>query len=596
MSTTVTASADLAIVSVAGPTSEALALKPPGPLSVGRRTSHALPLPHDEHVSRDHAAFIYQPESAELGGHSPSSGPHNLIRVGGRWLIRDTGSRHGTWVNGVRLEPMRECPIRVGDLIVIAPWTFQVVDRGQAQSPSTLMLAQMDASPDSGATIKRIGAEAKRAPAQMRLDLLLDCAGAIHASPDEPALAEAVLDAALAGTGFANGAILRPIGSDESVEIVAHRGMIAAGTGHGGSGDGHTMAFGGAPRLSKSLIAEAALGVPAILVASGDAPSDAYSVVQLGIEEAICVPLMLGPAVSGFLYLDNRRAGGEGGAGAAPDAPDFALGLGRLAAMALANLKRAELERRQGALDAEMTAAAEAQRFILPPRTGSFGPFTYIGESRAGRGLGGDFFDVIPLDDQRLAVALGDVTGKGIAASVLMTATQGFLNAALQRTGDPAQAVEELNRFVHPRTPAGRFVTLWVGVFDAAKRTLTYVDAGHGYAMLRDTSGNVVRLDQGTGPPVGIDSSSHHAGVTTPLAPGSMALLVSDGFVEQPAPASVSPTRRMFGMEGVTASLQAALADPSAKDPLHHLFAAVEQHGGGSTQLADDATALLIRC
>lgn len=589
-----TTNADLAIVSVAGPTSEALALKPPGPLSVGRRTSHALPLPHDEHVSRDHASFIYQPESAEVGGGGSGGGAGSVVRVGGRWLIRDTGSRHGTWVNGVRLEPMRECPIRVGDLIVIAPWTFQVVDRGQAQSPSTLVLAQMDASPESGATIKRIGAEAKRAPAQMRLDLLLDCAGAIHAAPDEPALAEAVLDAALAGTGFANGAILRPIGSDESVEIVAHRGMIASGTARGGAGDGHTMAFGGGPRLSKSLIAEAALGVPAILVASGDAPSDAYSVVQLGIEEAICVPLMLGPAVSGFLYLDNRRAGLGGGQGAAPDAPDFALGLGRLAAMALANLKRAELERRQGALDAEMTAAAEAQRFILPPRTGSFGPFSYIGESRAGRGLGGDFYDVIPLDDQRLGVALGDVTGKGIPASVLMTATQGFLNAALQQHGDPARAVAELNKFVHPRTPAGRFVTLWVGVFDAGKRSLTYVDAGHGYAILRRPDGRVVRLDEGTGPPVGIDSASHHAGVTTELPEGSAALLVSDGFVEQPAPASVSPTRRMFGLEGVTASLQAALGDPSLADPLHHLFAAVEQHGG-TAQLADDATALLVR-
>lgn len=592
MATTVTTSADLAIISVAGPTSESLALKPPGPLSIGRRSSHSLPLPHDEHVSRDHATFVYQPESAEIGDGKAGSG--SVVRVGGRWLIRDTGSRHGTWVNGVRLEAMRECPIRVGDLIVIAPWTFQVIDRAQAGSPSTLMLAQMDATPDSGATVKRIGAEAHRAPAQMRLDLLLDCAGAIHASPDEASLAEAILDAALAGTGFANGAILRPTGSNESVEIVAHRGMIHSGSGTGGGQDGHTMGFGGGPRLSKSLIAEAALGVPAILVASGDAPSDAYSVVQLGIEEAICVPLMLGPAVSGYLYLDNRRAGGGAGASAAPDAPDFAQGLGRLAAMALANLKRAELERRQGAMDAEMTAAAEAQRFILPPRTGQCGALSYIGESRAGRGLGGDFYDVIPLDDHRVAVALGDVTGKGIPASVLMTATQGFLNAALQRHGDPGQAVAELNRFVHPRTPAGRFVTLWVGVFDTGAGTLTYVDAGHGYALLRAPDGAVRRLDQGTGPPVGIDSASNHTAVVTPLTQGSIALLVSDGFVEQPTPLGGASVRNQFGLEGVTACLEAALRSEAERDPLHELFAAVERHAG-SAQLADDATALLVR-
>lgn len=576
----------LALVSVAGPTSEWLELRAPGPLTIGRRTTHSLPLPQDEHVSRDHAMLQFQPEE-EAGPRKPGT---TTMLSGGRWMIRDTGSRHGTWVNGVRLEPDRDCPLRPGDLIVISPWTFQVVDKASLQSASTLRLAALEEEEEQAGLIRRIGATvSQRSPAQVRLDALLECAAAIHAAQNEQALAEAVLDAALAGTGFVNGAVLRPSGSIENVEVVAHRGMIQRNE----AATGQTMAFGQGPRLSRSLIAEAAMGEAAILVASGDAPADAYSVVQLGIDEAICIPLMLGPAVSGFLYLDNRRAAGERGPSES-DAAEFAVGLGKLAAMALANLKRAELERRQGALDAEMAAAAEAQRFILPSREVEVSPFRVLGESRTGKGVGGDFFDVIALGDGRAAVALGDVTGKGIAASVLMTATQGFLNAALQRHGDPARAVEELNRFVHPRTPSGRFVTLWVGVFDSHANTLTYVDAGHGYAALRDGAGQFQRLSEGTGPPVGVDLDSRHTAVVVPMSADGLAVVVSDGFVEQPAPAKPGAGRRQFGMDGVGACLAASLADPAKPDPLQRLFAAVERHAGGP-QLSDDATAVLVR-
>src|SRR5690606_25746527 len=158
---------------------------------------------------------------------------------------------------------------------------------------------------------------------------------------------------------------------------------------------------------------------------------------------------------------------------------------------ALSNLKRKEIEQRHARIQAELHAGAEAQRWILPKREGNFGSIAYIGESRPGMHMGGDFFDVIPLGEDRLAVTLGDVTGKGVSASVLMTTTQGFLHAALQQHGDPHRAVVDLCRFVHPRRPESRFVTLWVGVFDAKARTLRYVDAGHGHAMMARADGSI---------------------------------------------------------------------------------------------------------
>src|SRR5690606_26649154 len=200
---------------------------------------------------------------------------------------------------------------------------------------------------------------------------------------------------------------------------------------------------------------------------------------------------------------------------------------------ALSNLKRKEIEQRHAMMQAELHAGAEAQRWILPKRQGAFGSIAYIGESRPGLHLGGDFFDVIPLGEDRLAVSLGDVTGKGVSASVLMTTSQGFLHAALQQHGDPHRAVMDLCRFVHPRRPENKFVTLWVGVFDGNSRRLRYVDAGHGHALLLRASGAIEPLCSGGGLPIGILDTSDYLEQTIEMTDGARALIVSDGIVEQ---------------------------------------------------------------
>src|SRR5258708_24458828 len=102
-------------------------------------------------------------------------------------------------------------------------------------------------------------------------------------------------------------------------------------------------------------------------------------------------------------------------------------------------MMRIDRERRAAQLEADLTAAAAAQQWILPQQDGSFGRFHYVGQSTPGRHVGGDFYDLIDLGSQRLALAIGDVSGKGVAASVLMTATQGFLHAALQESADPQE-------------------------------------------------------------------------------------------------------------------------------------------------------------
>lgn len=547
------ATAGLELVTVSGPSQVSIALEPPGPVTIGRRSTHTVDL-SDARVSRDHAEIVRR---REAGG-------------GWGWLIRDLGSKVGTWLNGRQVEPGRAEPLAPGDQVEIGPWTFRVRGTGAAQPVSVSTIDDQGAA----TIVSRLDVGEADAVERRKLALLLEFADAIHAADDKSRLAEAVLDAAVAGTGFANAAVLAPMSDDDRIEVIAHRGAIV----HDAS----------APRLSRSLIREASSGSPARLARKAGAAEYAHSIEDLNIDEALCVPILLGTSVAGFLYLDARSGGATAGGGTR-DAGGFAVCLARLAAMALANLMRLDSERRHAWIEAELSAASQTQQYLMPPRTGAFGPFRYVGECRPGRYVGGDFFDVMPMDEGRLAVAVGDVTGKGVPAAVVMTASKGFLHAALEQHGDPGRAVTDLNRYIEHRCRGERLLTLWVGVLDAKGRTLTYVDAGHGYGMMVLTDGEIEALNRSRGSMIGVMPDVSYETATVPLAPDGRILIVSDGLIEQQA--AGAERFEPYGVDRVRGCVRAV---PAGEDEVAALFAAVEEYGG-TTELADDATAVLVR-
>lgn len=538
------------LVPIAGPPLEPLGLSAKsGGVTVGRADQCDICLPPDaEKVSRTHARFV-----------------HN----GNRWYVSDLGSRWGTYVNGIKLAPNKDVPLNDGDLLRVTPWTF-------ALSP-TAKRHGLRSDDDTGQTIVRaVNPETAPRLADTMLALLLESAAAIHSASDERQLAEFVMDAAVRGTGLMNAAMLRPLDATGHIEIIASKLTAAA------------MSAPGGVSFSRSLIAAASQGVVAELGGSGMMGDISQSIVQLKINAAICVPLMLGPTVAAYLYLDSR---GTLPQSLRPNASAFCVALGRMASLALANLKRLEMEIRNQAWQIELTAAAKAQQLIMPARETRHGPFVCVGESRPGQYVGGDFFAVIPLSDTRLAVAVGDVAGKGITASVLMTSTHGYLHASLKGHGDPGRAVTETNYFVNPRRPENKFVTMWVGVFDTETGTLSYVDAGHSYALLARADGTFQRLDEGGGLPIGVDADLTYSAETVKFSPGDRVLVVSDGLIEQfsAIPALPGQPRAQFDIAGVQKSLQT-----SGTDEVAALFKAVIAHAG-TDQLSDDATAVLVR-
>jgi sigma-B regulation protein RsbU (phosphoserine phosphatase) len=194
--------------------------------------------------------------------------------------------------------------------------------------------------------------------------------------------------------------------------------------------------------------------------------------------------------------------------------------------------------------------------------------------------VGGDWFDFIDLGEERYGIALADVSGKGMSAALLMSATRAILRSIAPLYSSPAPALEHLNRILMEDLPTGKFVTMVYGVLDAASRKLTLASAGHLHPLLIEQDCSFLELD--TGLPLGLGTSSYSQ-CTVTLTPGTRLLLYSDGITE-----AMDSQEEEYG----SARMIKHFLRPEAS--VDSLIADVQRFTAGSDR-SDDATALLIR-
>ncbi len=654
MSTT-SISKHLHLQPVAGPALPPLEVASDKPFVIGRQSACEGVL-GDAAVSRRHAQFSHK---------------------AGTWLLTDLDSRHGTYLNGIRLEPGASSPVYDGDQIRIGPWTLRV---GGAVN-STLVHTTQDDSASTLNRVHRVPSNELSLRAQHRLELLIDCAASITAATSESQMADAVLDALIAGTGFPHAAFIRRIGTGDGtaqIEVLAARSPNPGGQStpnaqpslqSGGSRPGNFTTSGGSRaggsqfgRSSPAAVGVSSRGLDPVATPAHHTPNPnslaaaatpgftppiptpspftptpgqpahtqptqpamlpeqlsfsrsliesashgqvvrldeagvqdyGQSVVQLGIQAAICAPVMLDALPIAYLYLDARRPQAKPGFGFArapawtiqADAPAFCQAVARICGLALSNLKRIELSRRQHQLEADLDAAREVQRLIMPPAEGGFGPVRYALRSKPGRFVAGDLIDVFELTDGKVAVFLGDVSGKGIDAAILMATAQAHLNASLKHNPDPAAAINEVNRHMASHIKDGRFISLWLGVIDPRPGSLTFVDAGHGHWLVKPAGMPPARIESSGGYPIGIDAGTQYVNDTIAFPPGSRLVLYSDGLVEQQ-----SPEGEFFGLERTIAAFaqtSAPATDVASLFASLALFAAPPV-AGAKTRTVDD--------
>ncbi|MCH8315736.1 MAG: SpoIIE family protein phosphatase [Planctomycetes bacterium] len=477
------------------------------------------------------------------------------------WVLTDLGSRHGTYLNGVLLRPGTPTLIASGDFVRFGPYTFRVNGGGGSGNDSRT-LAAVDEHVAPGTIVERISNRELEALAQRRLELLIEGASILHQTSTETELAAAVVGLVLAGSGFRRAAVLRPTGSGDQVEVLAARDL--------------NMDRPADFSFSRSLLREAASGHVARLSRSTDALLG-QSIQQLGILCAVCAPITLDSSVVSYIYLDSREAEQPG----YDDAAGFCRAVSRIAGLALANIKRTELQRRHERLDQDLNAARQAQAFLWPSEEGVVGALKYAMRMTPGRIVAGDLFDIFPLDDHRVGLCFGDVSGQGMGAAILMTAVLSYLRAAMARLTDPAEAANAVNRYTTERSPANMFVSLWIGVFDDRDQVLHFVDAGHGHWIIKPHGEPPATAPRPQGILVGIDPDFRYVAQSLKLAPGDRFILYSDGVVEHRAPSGED-----FGVDRL---LSAIAESTTPSEDVSHALASLQEYLGNLV-LADDTT------
>lgn len=243
----------------------------------------------------------------------------------------------------------------------------------------------------------------------------------------------------------------------------------------------------------------------------------------------------------------------------------------------------------RSAMEKERELAEEVWRRFLPERLPEVEGFELAARCDPAHKVGGDYFDVISLGDGRTLVALGDVSGSGMPAALLMSNLQAALRVSLGTLSDLEQLATMINVHLCSTTDPERFATLFLGIIDPQKHILKFVNAGHNPPLLFHTDGTHEELPA-TGIPVGFYPDAPYEALEIELRQGDRLLIHSDGI-----PEAFSEQEEMFGDERLVEVVK-KLCDEPSQGVLDGVLSAVEEWSKGSTAYQDDRTLLVLSC
>ncbi len=338
-------------------------------------------------------------------------------------------------------------------------------------------------------------------------------------------------------------------------------------------------------RFSRSIVNKCVESVEAIL--SEDASSDSrfamsQSIADFRLRSVMCAPLSTQDGKGfGVIQLDTQDRSKR----FTTEDLKFLMHVAGQASVALENATLHQQLLVRDRLKRDMELAREVQRSFLPSKPPQFEGYEFFAHYEAAYEVGGDYYDFISLPDNRVAVMLGDVAGKGIPAALLMAKISADARYCVLTKPNAAEAITTLNALLNQSGLADRFVTLAAAVLDYNKHTVTLVNAGHPSPVIyhRDTTTiEEATTNAMTGLPIGILDGFEYASCEVALKPGDIIFMFSDGVTE-----AMDDKNNQFQMKGISAALEGLTLAPKALG--ERLVKAVKQHAAGRSQ-HDDLT------
>ena len=338
-------------------------------------------------------------------------------------------------------------------------------------------------------------------------------------------------------------------------------------------------------RISRSVIDEVVTNGKSVLTSDAQAdPRFAGGTVMLqGVRSVLAVPLGVGANVFGIIYADSPLSDNR----FTEDHLKVLTTLSSVAAIRVENARLTEEQMERERLEREQQVASEIQQRFLPAAAPQVDGYELQGISFPCYEIGGDYYDFIQREDGKLVVALGDVSGKGTAAALLMSSLHAAIHAQADTHDSIVETIEAVNRYLTESIPPNRFVTLFYAELDPERGRLTFLNAGHNPPLIVHAGGTMEQLASG-GLPLGIMADAEFREGRTQLHPGDVMVIYSDGVSE-----AVNPTGEEFGPTRLY-EVVARNLDASASGIRDRIESALTKFCQG-TPAADDITLVIVK-
>jgi serine phosphatase RsbU (regulator of sigma subunit) len=505
-----------------------------------------------------------------------------IVAEGAGFKLLDRGNRYGLFVNGAKVQ---QHTLRDGDLI-----TFGLEDSYRIVFHAAAAAAAPAPSPQSVANLlTRIGSISELTGTTVtgglnRLNLLLEATSLLHSQLPLDAVLGTMLDHAISVTHADRGLLIVP---DASGVLRVHQARSNRAE------DLPPETLNPSQTAINQAISKKSAVITEDLNLAGLDLKAAESIVIQGLRAVVAIPLYASSRSTadtgseqepgqllGLIYLDSRRI-------AAFSALDRQIldALAVQAASIMDNARLVERERERQRLEQELSIARTIQQALLPHGLNDFPHLAVTGVHYPCHEVGGDYFDVLPVSENRSGVLIADVSGKGLGAALLTTMLQGALSG-MSMGADPVKVFNHINRFLCQHAEVGRYATMFIGMV-GEDGMLEYIKAGHPSPLLL-RQGKVSELYTEGSFPVGLIAEADYPSARLQLEPEDTLVLFSDGITE-----AEDPDHELFEVTGLSKVLEGRV-DESVEDLKQAILDAVRAFTRGASQ-SDDLTLLVVR-